>query len=154
MKMSVKQKQLKKQSLVSNSLIVYRKAEGVSDIHFVVNSWTRSLWKHYQHVKDFPKLHHERIVQILQHANVMFACDLHDPSVIFGYVVWEPDVLHWVYVKHPIRRMKVATNLLIRIDEKALKQHSHFTPMGNTFVIKKHNSKYNPYILERWISSQ
>lgn len=150
MSLSAKPKKQKQRNQVNNSQIVYRKAEGVSDIHFVVNSWTRSLWKHNQHVKNFPELHHERIIQILHHAKVMFACDAQDPDVIFGYVVWEPNLTHWIYVKYPMRRMKVATNLLIRIDEEALKQYSHTSPMGDKFLVKKYKSKYNSYILERY----
>jgi hypothetical protein len=103
-----------------------------------------------QHVKDFPELHHKRIIAILQHAKVMFACDAQDPDVIFGYVVWEPDLTHWIYVKYPMRRMRVATNLLKRIDAEALKQYSHSSPMGDKFFVNKFKSKYNSYIHERF----
>jgi hypothetical protein len=131
--------------------VIFRRAESPSDIHFIVNSWTRSLWKHQQHVKDFPILHQRRITAILENAKVMLACDSTDPSVIFGYVVWEPDVLHWVYVKHAFRKLSLCRSMLSQIDQSATKQHSHTTPSGEKAVLNASGSLYNSYILERYI---
>lgn len=49
---------------------------------------------------------------ILRGATVLVAHPEGDPDVIVGYVIAEPGVLHWVYVKEAFRMMGVARTML------------------------------------------
>lgn len=46
---------------------------------------------------------------------VIVACNPKDMDQMLGYVVAEPErrVLHWIYVKHPFRRLGIGRNLVL-----------------------------------------
>lgn len=46
-----------------------------------------------------------------RHAQFMVACDVADPTVVFGWAATESGIVHYVYVKKPYRRQGVATAL-------------------------------------------
>jgi len=69
------------------------------------------------------------IDQILHRTRAVVACDPEDYSHIFGYIVAEyldgVPVIHWVYVKHFLRKQGLAT-LLYNAVNPARHNASHF----------------------------
>lgn len=138
---------------LDNSLpIIFRKLEPTDKraVSFIIDSWTRSLWPLFQYIPNFKELQHVRIFNILLHSDILLICDKDDTDVIFGYAVWEHDVIHWVYVKHHFRKQGLCKQLLLQIPVSAKFMHSHETRHGKRFIIDKINSRYNPFFLERY----
>lgn len=55
--------------------------------------------------------HHEIVDELLRRSTVSVACDPQDKDCILGYMVWEPDALHWIYVKKSFRKLGIAREL-------------------------------------------
>lgn len=140
-------------SLLSKCPAVYRQMEA-ADIPFIIDSWTRSLWRSFQYIPNFREYQHARISAILSHGTTLLACHPENPEIIYGYAVWEADVLHWLYVKYPLRRFGLCKEMLSRIPYQAKFYHSVATPAGEKAIIGKINSLYNPFILERYVNEK
>lgn len=125
------------------------RAATADDLNFIYDSWCKSLWPEFQHVNQFRDLQGYRIKKILDYSSALVACDVEDPSIIFGYVVFELDLLHWIYVKYPFRKMGLATDMLKNIPYTALFYHSHRNKAGK-HLARKMNSRFNPFVLERY----
>lgn len=57
--------------------------------------------------KEFAKV----IDHILAKAKVLIACMSSDHNVILGYLIFEPDIIHYCFVKQAFRRMGIAYEL-------------------------------------------
>lgn len=86
------------------------------DIPFIYATWLES----YRYDSYFGKSHRNTIFfndykkvldKILLESHVSVACVKEAPDTILGYMVHEPGVLHYVFVKGPFRRLKIATGL-------------------------------------------
>ena len=58
----------------------------------------------------FPR-HHKVIEDILERSEVRVACNLNDEDHVYGYMVWEGEILHWIYVKAPFRGLGIGQML-------------------------------------------
>jgi len=118
-----------------------------ADESFIYSSWLKSF-------RDAPavsgvsntvyfKCHHDLVEAILNDPSVSthIACAPDDDSQIFGYIVGSVGVCHWVYVKHPLRTVGIAKELMALI-----KPSVHTTKARPSTLIG--NSVYNPY--EQW----
>lgn len=91
------------------------------------------------------------IERILLRAQVLVACSPSEPTDVFGYAVCERTasglVVHWLYVKHPFRRLGVAGRLLSAAGagDVATIQHTHETDAGKRLA-KRLGSVLNPYL--------
>lgn len=86
-----------------------------SDRAFIAAAWARGAHEHYY--AGVPKAEFRRGFERLMdrafaRAEVALICDESDPDELFGFVVYEPGKLHWVYTKGPFRRLGMARRLL------------------------------------------
>lgn len=118
------------------------------DYRFVYDSWLKSLWPQHQSIQDYWECQKWLIDAILDRSHVLLACDEVDSKVIFGYAVYDDDMVHWVYVKHPLRRHGLASRIVDQIPHHSKFFHSHETRHGK-FLKKKYNSILDPYVAAR-----
>lgn len=100
---------------ISNNVLIRHYVK--SDINFIKASWLRS----YRYGSLFAQgitneiyylFHAQLIVRLLDRgASVLVACDINDPNVVFGFLVSEPGVAHFAYVKRPFRRLGILRRL-------------------------------------------
>lgn len=133
-----------------SDLFNVRKA-AVEDLPFIFNSWLKC-YRAAPAVKMIPNStyyasQHALIEKILLTSEVHIACNIEDPSQIYGYVVGKTRegkcTVHWLYCKHTFRRNGVAKALLQQLGEGPF-EYSH--RLDNTErLIKRPNCVYNPY---------
>jgi len=90
------------------------------DEAFIYSSWLNSSWLHNLHdIKKTLFFQNEKrdIAEILKSSKAIIACDPQTPQFIYGYIVFnrldkETLIIHYIYVKEPLRRFKIA-NMLI-----------------------------------------
>lgn len=135
--------------------VTYRMASEV-DIPFIFNSWLQSYRKSpsARNITNttFYSEHHKIIEQCLKNSLVVMAVDKEDPNNIYGYIVAEQVegylVVHFIYVKHTFRNLKIGTSLLNQFERSTMGFYTHHTfPMEKLSV--KWNLIYNPYLLNK-----
>lgn len=134
-----------------NDLWITRKPTG-ADISFIYSTWLRSY-----HYDSFTKstaksIYFENYKLVLDHilktAQVYVACSKEDPNVIFGYVVYEPETIHYVFVKEAFRRFGLAKALIKEAlggAEKA--EATHRTGMVIPILRRYDKLVFNPFKL-------
>ena len=91
-----------------------------NDLNFILNSYLKS-YRNSPETKDivngiYFSDYRDRIALLLQSSEVTVICAEDDEDHIIGYAVhrligdWP--LIHYVYVKHPFRGMKMATTML------------------------------------------
>ena len=127
-----------------------------SDFPYVIRSWTQCCHG------TFPwRIAPERVwgvewrarcVAVLERSSCMIACDPEDHSVIFGFIIYEPDVLHFVYTKHAFRGFGIAHALVNAAAPELGKRETTITwvpPRPKEHpecdIIGQHNLVYNPF---------
>jgi hypothetical protein len=85
------------------------------ELPFLFSSWLKS-YRNAPAVRQMGNedyFRHQALVieAILPVASVTLAVDPEDESVIWGFVVWEGPVLHYLYVKHLLRQHGIARDL-------------------------------------------
>lgn len=80
-------------------------------------------------------------------AELLLAVLKEDPSVILGFLLWEPDIMHFTYVKRGFRQMGIARQLWTKADLISHYQISHKTYDFNKIINKKNGIIYNPYLI-------
>ena len=130
-----------------------------ADVPFLRNSWARcsndTQHKHYR-----PRIpesiymteHHRQAAEILSRAACLVACGADDPDVVLGYIVAERvndrPVFHYVYVKHPFRRLGIAKDLFINISEivgNGKGWCTHWAPVMDKWWSAGLELDYNPF---------
>lgn len=117
-----------------------------SDRGLIFSTWLKGLryandW--FKHIDQDAYFHHYQ--QVLESyfnrpdINCSVACLREDPDVILGYAVYEPHVLHWVFVKPAWRRIGIAKMLV----PPGIKTVSHLTHIG---LLLKKDRIFNPFI--------
>ena len=103
--------------------VIYREATP-ADFDFVqgtlLNHYCEeSFWAQRLTTRVFFDGHTPLVRALLEQAKVAVACDSEDPTLLFGFIVFEPgggpdgrDVLDFVYVKKSFRRLGIGTRLL------------------------------------------
>lgn len=119
-----------------------------SDKNFIYSTWLRGVYFGNDWFREIPsdifyKNYQIYIDKILQRPDtkILIACLLDDKDVILGYVVFENDIIHYVFVKESWRKMGIAK--LLSPDN--LKWCTHLTPSGS-YLRKKYNIVFNPFI--------
>lgn len=130
----------------------------VEDVPFIFNSWLKS-FRDAPVVQGIPnviyyKEHHDVIERILSGAGlqVLVVCNKEHPDQIYSYLVGTlgaaESTIHWVYTKHPFRRMGMADELLkaftTMVPVGSSMMYSHRTPAVNATIASR-NMIYNPY---------
>lgn len=136
-----------------------RKAEE-GDISFIFRSWLMGAYHGNRPVKGvriplgapgdylgsidqdaFMKGYHSHIERMLGVSNVQVACLRDNPDVILGYSVFQPGVLHWVFVKPDWRRIGIAKDLV----PEDITTVTGFSRVGE-ILRKKKKLPFNPFI--------
>jgi hypothetical protein len=93
--------------------------------------------------REFPKV----IDFLLEHGETIVACLKEDPHIIVGYMIYEPETVHFIFVKQVFRRMGVAKALI----QKAFGASGPTTYTNKTKSIRKFIDNFpiehNPFIL-------
>lgn len=86
-----------------------------SDLNYVVSSWIRSVRGQYPYklfCKPAMTKYSDRVQRMVYgHSQVTVAADAKDEDVILGWMVHDPGVLHFAWVKLPFRRNGFGTKL-------------------------------------------
>ena len=119
------------------------------ELGFIYDSWTRavardSIWQPNVGKRGVartpvpPSLslyyHDITLKKLLPKCTLLAACDPDDLDVILGYVCYEPDVLHFVYVKGGFRRLGIGNRLM---DEAG-----HLREMRDSPVVVSHRTEH------------
>lgn len=127
----------------------------VGDINFVYSTWLRS-YKHDSPLTKYTKRElffdqHQKILDRLlskEGMRVSIACDPDDEMIIYGYLVYEPNVIHYIYVKDAFRRRGIATTLLNQLQSLDTFEASHLTySLLDLWTAGKIKCEYNAYLL-------
>lgn len=138
------------------------------DVGFIVSSWLKSAGEAWQTVRSadvstwpsgtqvgwFADVPHRftraAVAEILNRPAVraVVACDEEDPSVIYGYAIGEPETrtLHWLHVKHTLRRNGIARELLTSLIP-AWRNGLTCSYVGRGFLgwMSKYPLRFNPH---------
>jgi hypothetical protein len=116
------------------------------DYNFILATWLRGLYYGNDWFGKIPKeiymdRYHKVIDAILRKPTIQasLAVLLEDPDVILGYSIYEPDILHWVYVKTAWRRIGIAKDIVPRGTNTV----THLTKIGDQ--IRK-QMEFNPFL--------
>lgn len=101
------------------------------------DSWISNIPQHV-----FDRNYSKVITKILEKKSVTstIACLLASPDVALGYAVFDPDTIHWVYVKTSWRGIGLARDMI----PTAIRYTSHLTPTGKTICYRK-NIIFDPF---------
>ena len=88
------------------------------DINFILHSWKLSYRAYRREWTDrfYYAEMHRRIVKLLGRTpKIRIACNPLDVTRIYGWIITEPPVIHYIYVKEPFRGAGVALNLVAEV---------------------------------------
>lgn len=129
------------------------------DLPFIFSSWLKS-FRNYSSVAGVPNTvyydkQHKLISRLLSKPTTIaiIACDPEDAKTIYGYAVAEVDasnmVLHYFYVKHPLRGFGIAKALEAELNTVNVTQTVY---SSKTRHVAKRNYIYDPYTLWRHLN--
>ena len=110
---------------------------------FYYDSWAKSIRKSV-YFNNYKKV----LDRILDSAHISIACDPNDESVIYGYLISESDIAHYIYVKDAFRKFGIAKDL-VNNDMNLLNefQFTHKTRHVLPIVMNKNQYTFNPILL-------
>lgn len=131
------------ETIPKKSLIRLRDAK-VADQAFISSTFLKGNYygnPYYRQIdKDTFMLHYQEVLKsLLIRCTTKIACLQSDEDVIIGYSVYEPGVLHWVFVKDVWRKIGVAKDM-IPVD---INIYTHTTKIGQAIAPK--TWKLNPW---------
>jgi GNAT superfamily N-acetyltransferase len=131
------------------------------DKAFVISTWLKSFYTNMPSYKvnsryyikpesnEFYKFHSKVVQSVLEKplTTVLIACNEEDENQIFGYIIYDENCMHWLYVKQVYRRNGIGTRLLKEADFFDCKIATHLSNDFGYFSKLFSQIKYNPYIL-------
>ena len=105
------------------------------------DSWTKGIAKSVYF--DNYKLVIDRLLGISQ---VLIACTVVDPEVILGYMVHEPNTLHYCFVKEPFRNFGIAKSLFTKSELEPTATITHKT-QSVAAIVRHKEFIFNPFVL-------
>jgi len=90
---------------------------------------------------------------ILDRSRTMVSFNHENQKQTFGFVTFDPDVLHYVYVKRPFRNMGIAGRLLTQagFSRDTRFRYTFLTKQGKEIARKYEEAKHDPiYIRLHW----
>ena len=116
------------------------------DLPFIFSSWLESYRKE-SGVRNtiYFREHHKLLERLLTRSVVFVATPSDDPELIAAYIVYEEGVLHWVYTRHSMRHLGLATKLVEKAGIVAPFFYSHKTPTSSAWL-SRIGGEYNPYL--------
>lgn len=129
--------------------IIIRDYEPTFDGPFIFDSWRRSYigqspFTQFIPRKEFDREHSKVISKLIERSTPRIAVKTEDPDVIVGYIVFEPNILHYVYVKEAFRGFGMCRKLIY--DSKLIEgaRATHLTMRGKN-IISQSKFIYSPY---------
>ena len=85
-----------------------------SDAAFIVSSWITSYHKHWPLLpsKVMHTSYRPHVERCLESSSIIVTSLADDPDCIIGYIVYNGDTIHYIYVKYACRRQGVASELI------------------------------------------
>lgn len=88
------------------------------DSAFIIDSWLRSYFGHSYFAQEIPKAvffrsHCELIKKLILRGSVKVAVKREDPDIILGYIAFEKEKLHYIYIKESFRGFGICRKLLM-----------------------------------------
>lgn len=130
------------------------------DIHLVINSWLHSYraspFGAGMSSEVYYREHRDVLQDILEHCQVMVACDNEIGDQIYGWIAYEESkeetIVHFVYVKRPFRKFGIASTLVEGIPTHkpwVLTTKPFYVQGSNDQVPKKLRDvlEFNPYLI-------
>jgi hypothetical protein len=128
----------------------------LTDKSFIFNSWLKSYRGSAFAKNQCNEVYYNNYKKIVERAlvrsMVAVACNPDDYTQVYGYIVYEVlpadnTVVHYIYVKFPYRRFKIAESLanLSKLGTKPFIA-THYTNACE-WIFKKYSIIYDPYIL-------
>jgi len=116
------------------------------DTNFILSSWLKSYRSSVPLVSDdiYFEYHKAYVTNLILKSTIIVACDPDYPSSIYGYAVTEPEIVHYVYVKHTLRRFGIATALLESHTKPFVTSHLS-QPAAKILAAHPNAFTYNPY---------
>lgn len=142
--------------------VIYREAV-LDDEGFIYNSWLKSHRTGAAWARDVPPQvyfagHKKVVASLLAESEIVVACNPESPAQIFGYAVYQASsagvlVLHYLYVKHPYRKLGIATALYRQVERLAGHDldlpaiATHVTGVWSDVLKDRWHMIYNPYVI-------
>ena len=120
-----------------------------SDLNFILGTWMESYFffmpsRPPKHI--YAREHSLLINKHLPHCDCVIACAEDDANQILGYVITEHDLLHYIYVKGPFRKLGIGHKLMSSAFPNVSGiVHTHYTQPIKHFS-HKYKLTYNPYL--------
>jgi hypothetical protein len=122
------------------------------DINFIYSTWLES----YRYDSYFGKSHRNTIFfndyrkvidRLLEISKTIVACDPSETSVIYGYLTFEPSVLHYAFTKGPFKRLGVFTTLFNAAFPSGPVEYTHRTYDALPIIIKNERLTHRATLL-------
>lgn len=124
-----------------------------TDINRIYSDWLRSYRQNSTSMKELPEKvffdEHRRVINgILKTGTVLVLADCADDYVVAGFICFESDVLHYIYVKKDFRKLGLASELMeaanFKRGRELLTSHSVYSFAPVQFF-KNYLTTFNPY---------
>lgn len=131
------------------SIYTLRPANG-TELNFILSSWIRSFKRSSFASKipwDIYKERQDAAIKSIMVSGAEFtvACNPEDESQAFGWISYHRTpslpVIHYIYVKEPFRRFKIATGLIASVGNDFI-----YTHLTSGFERMKREGVYDPYL--------
>lgn len=130
-----------------------------TDLNFIQSSFLKSMKKESAlgracstrvFFKEFTKV----IDYILDRSEILIACDQSNEDTILGYLIYEPTVVHYAYVKNGLRELNIARDLILHAfpDAKSV-VHTQSTNDSKKIAKKYPELIFNPFSLYKKVSN-
>lgn len=120
-----------------------------SDENYIKHTWFKAVSAHRFKLfkrSAYELLLNQDIKEAFESAEKMVCCSQNDKTLIFGFIIYEPELLHLVYVKNLFRNFGIATELYRRAyGTGSPREAANFFP--NCDWLKKHAPEivFNPF---------
>jgi hypothetical protein len=121
-----------------------------TDINFIYKTWLDSyrydsdLGKQCRNSIFFPQ--YQLIIDSILYndAKVLVCCKPDEEDIIFGYIIYEPDILHYIFVKQAFQNLGIGMQLYRKAQSPKI-----YTHKTNNFLNFSNRNEmiYNPFLL-------
>ena len=133
----------------SNPEGVIIRAATSDDMNFIYSSWLSAIATSEKRrtPKDIVYKNHRPIMErALAESSVLIACMDDYKDQILGWLCYDRDILHYLYIKQPFRKHGLANMLIEHTGVKEPLTVTHWT-WRLWDISKTHKLVYNPYLL-------
>lgn len=120
------------------------------DIPFIYRTWLKSYRYDSELGECRNSVFYPEYTRVLDYiltdpkVKIDVACKRDDNTILFGYAISEPEILHYVFVKQAFGRLGIARSLIENIGKLKYATHRTFSTQK---ALKKLDIDYNPFLL-------